>query len=451
MAPRGWRDRKRYLWLGALGISTLTFIAVGLHAMTGWGAWLWLGPIVILGIIPLVDAMVGLDPSNPPDDAIAELESDRYYRWLTFLFLPLQYAGFALALWYIATGPLTTWNRVALAVTVGFIGGLGINAAHEMGHKREERERWLSRVALAQTGYGHFYVEHNRGHHVRVATPDDPASSRLGESFYAFWPRTVVGSFRSAWAIEARRLKRRGQHAWRPGNDVINSLAFTAVLWAVMLVWLGPVVLPYLVLQAVVGFTLLEAVNYLEHYGLLRQWGGAAGHERFERVKPWHSWNSNNLVTNLLLFHLQRHSDHHAHPTRRYQALRDEEAPALPTGYGGMILLALVPPLWFRVMDPRVLAYYDGDASRANLTPRRRRALRASAARALEGQVPPGDVVGDVMRCPGCGYTYDVELGDEREGFPAGTAWTAVPDSWCCPDCGVRDKVDFVAVERADR
>lgn len=450
-----WRDNKRYLWLFALVMPLIPFAAIGLFTASGWSVWLWLGPIVILGIVPLIDWTVGRDPSSAPDAAIDALERDRYYRWLTFLFLPLQYAGFVYALWFIASGRLSVIESIGLAVTIGFIGGLGINTAHELGHKREAHERWLSKIALAQTAYGHFYIEHNRGHHVRVATPDDPASSRLGESFYRFWPRTVAGSLRSAWELEQRRFARRNQRPWRFDNDVVNSLAMTVVLWLVMLVWLGPGIAPYLVIQALIGITLLEAVNYLEHYGLLRQRVSHNGRERYERVEPRHSWNSNNVATNVLLYHLQRHSDHHAHPTRRYQALQDDQqAPVLPTGYAGMILLALVPFLWRKVMDPLVAQHYGGDLSLANLTPRRRAAMNTvplitlvdddeSVAKETEQRV-------NAARCPGCGYTYDTRIGAEREGFPPGTSWEAIPNSWCCPDCGVRDKLDFVPIEVAD-
>jgi alkane 1-monooxygenase len=454
-STEAWRDGKRWLWLVALVMPLLPFAAVLLHRATGEGTWLWLGPIVILGVVPLLDLLTGLDRSNPPDDVIEALERDRYYRWLTFLFLPLQYAGFLFAFWYLATADLSTSERIGLAVTVGFIGGLGINTAHELGHKKESHERWLSKIALAQTFYGHFYIEHNRGHHVRVATPEDPASSRVGESFYRFWPRTVLGSLRSAWNLESRRLARRSQGPWRLGNDVVNAWLMSALLWLLVVLWLGPVVLPYLVLQAVVGLTLLEAVNYLEHYGMLRRRVGAADHERYERISPGHSWNSNNLTTNVLLYHLQRHSDHHANPTRRYQALRDyEESPVLPTGYAGMILLALVPPAWRRVMDPRVAAHFGGDMARANIQPSRRAAvLAAYPAPVAAGEVAivagtvPAAADARVLRCTCCGYTYDEDRGDAREGFPPGTRWESVPDAWCCPDCGVRDKVDFVVVE----
>ena len=453
---RAWRDRKRPLWLIALVMPMLPFAAVAGYTATGLGVWLWLGPIVILGLVPTIDLLTGIDRSNPPDELIAALEQDRYYRWITFLFLPIQYAGFAFGMWFIATGDLSTWDRIGLAVTIGFIGGLGINTAHELGHKKESHERWLSKIALAQSCYGHFYIEHNRGHHVRVATPQDPASSRVGESFYRFWPRTVFGSLRSAWQLERRRYSRRSQHPFRIGNDVLNAWLMTIILWLIMTVWLGVGILPYLVIQAFIAITLLEAVNYLEHYGMLRQIVGVPGKERYERVDPTHSWNSNNIATNVLLYHLQRHSDHHAQPTRRYQALRDyAESPALPTGYAGMILLALVPFAWRRVMDPRVAAHFDGDMRRANIQP-------GKEARILTTFPPPSDIVcaesteasiatpsarGQVFECPNCEYRFDERVGDAREGFPAGTPWSAVPADWCCPDCGVRDKIDFRAVD----
>jgi alkane 1-monooxygenase len=457
-----WRDKKRYLWLIGLVVPSLAFVALGAHALTGWGVWLWLGPAVILVIVPAIDLLAGLDKSNPPDDVIEALEKDRYYRWITFAFLPIQYAGFVAAMWLIATHDWPVADRIGLAISIGCIGGIGINTAHELGHKREANERWLSKIALAQSFYGHFYIEHNRGHHVRVATPEDPASSRVGESFYRFWPRTVAGSLRSAWRLEKRRYARRGQHPFRLGNDVLNAWLMSAVLWVAMIAWLGVAIAPYLLLQAVVGFSLLEIVNYMEHYGMLRQKVGIGERQRYERVDPSHSWNSNNIATNVLLYHLQRHSDHHANPTRRYQTLRDyAESPVLPTGYAGMIVLALVPPLWRRVMDPRVVAHFDGDLRRANVQPGKLDRLLERwpvPATATPGE-PVVEVAGDAgprglarvlddgvraARCPGCGYTYEVDAGNELEGFAAGTAWRDIPDDWCCPDCGVREKVDFI-------
>jgi alkane 1-monooxygenase len=368
-----WRDPKRYAWLLGLIVPTLPFIAWGLVQVTGLGVFWFFGPMLVFGFFPLLDLAIGLDARNPPDEVIKWLEQDRYYRWCTYAYLPIQYAGlvFACRLW--SSGELSVLDSVGLALTVAMVSGIAINTAHELGHKRASLERWLSKVALAQSGYGHFFIEHNRGHHVRVATPEDPASARLGESFYAFLPRTVGGSLRSAWELEGVRLDRLGKAHWSPSNDILSAWAMTVVLYVVLIAVFGAVVLPYLVIQSVLGFCLLEVVNYLEHYGLLRQ---RRDDGRYERTRPEHSWNSNNVASNVLLYHLQRHSDHHANPIRRYQALRHvDEAPQLPTGYAGMIVLALVPPFWRDVMDRRVLAHYRGDVALANLHPRARSRL----------------------------------------------------------------------------
>ena len=373
--PAGWRDAKRYAWLLGLVIPFAPFIAWASVQVTGFEAFWFFGPLLVFVAFPLLDIAIGVDPTNPPDSILKWLEQDRYYRWCTYLFIPVQYAGLVFACWLWSSGDLSVLESLGLAVTMGVVGGIAINTAHELGHKRDDLERWLSRIALAQTGYGHFFIEHNRGHHVRVATPEDPASSRLGESFWAFLPRTVVGSLRSAWGIECARLDRLGKSHWSPGNDIIGAWAMTVGLFAVLAIVFGPIVLPYLLLQAVLGFSLLEVVNYLEHYGLLRQ---KREDGRYERCRPEHSWNSNNVASNVLLYHLQRHSDHHANPTRRYQALRHvKEAPQLPTGYAGMIVLAWVPPLWRWVMDPRLIEHYDGDLSQANIQPRARQRILA--------------------------------------------------------------------------
>lgn len=368
--PATWTDPKRYAWLLGIVVPLAPFMAWGAVALTGFAGFWLLGPVLVFVGLPLLDFAVGVDATNPPDSVLKFLEQDRYYRWCTYVFIPIQYAGLVFACWLWSGGDLSVLDSLGLALTVGVVGGLAINTAHELGHKRASSERWLSRVALAQTGYGHFFIEHNRGHHVRVATPEDPASSRLGESFWAFLPRTVAGSLRSAWGLEAARLDRLGKSHWGPHNDVLGAWAMTVGLFAVLAIVFGPVVLPFLLIQAAVGFSLLEVVNYLEHYGLLR---GKREDGRYERCLPEHSWNSNNVASNVLLYHLQRHSDHHANPTRRYQALRHvEEAPQLPTGYAGMIVLAWFPPLWRRVMDPRLLDHFGGDVTRANIQPRKR-------------------------------------------------------------------------------
>jgi alkane 1-monooxygenase len=370
LTPARWRDPKRHAWLLGLIIPTLPFLAYGLVQATGLGVFWFYGPFLVFVIFPVLDLAIGMDATNPPDSVIKWLEQDRYYRWCTYAFLPIQYAGLVFACWLWSSGKLSTLDDVGLMLTVGMVSGIAINTAHELGHKRASMERWLSKVALAQSAYGHFFIEHNRGHHVRVATPEDPASARLGESFYAFLPRTVAGSLRSAWELERTRLERGGRSPWTPRNDILGAWAMSVVLFAALTAAFGAVVLPYLIGQAALGFCLLEVVNYLEHYGLRRQ---RREDGRYERTRPEHSWNSNSVASNVLLYHLQRHSDHHANPIRRYQALRHvEEAPQLPTGYAGMIVLATFPPLWRRVMDRRLLAHYGGDVSLANIVPRKR-------------------------------------------------------------------------------
>ncbi|WP_067709872.1 alkane 1-monooxygenase [Nocardia yamanashiensis] len=382
-----WRDRKRYLWLFGLVPPTAIFLAAALvwaFNQFSWSAplasvWWWIGPLLVYVLLPLLDRFFGPDGQNPPDEVMEYLENDKYYRYCTYVYIPFQLLSlvFASYLWTAGDlswlgidGGLSLLSKIGLALSIGVMGGVGINTAHELGHKKDELERWLSKITLAQTFYGHFYIEHNRGHHVRVATPEDPASARFAETFWSFLPRSVWGSLRSSWELEAKRLERLGKRPWKIHNDVLNAWLMSVVLWGVLAAVFGPAVLPFLVLQAVYGFSLLETVNYLEHYGLLRQ-KTASG--RYERCTPEHSWNSDHIVTNIFLYHLQRHSDHHANPTRRYQTLRSMDgAPNLPSGYASMIGLAYLPPLWRKVMDHRVLEHYSGDITRVNIQPGKR-------------------------------------------------------------------------------
>lgn len=370
-APRNWRDRKRYVWLLGIVIPVLVPAAWAAVLVSGSGLFWWSGPVLMLIIIPALDYLVGPDWENPPDSVLAYLEQDRYYRWATYLYLPAQYLSLVLACWLWSGGggvTMTPPDKVGLMLTVGGIGGIAINTAHELGHQRDRAERWLSKIALAQTGYGHFFVEHNRGHHARVATPEDPASSRLGESVYLFYCRSILGSLRSAWSLESRRLRRHGRRVWTLHNDVLNAWVMTVVLFAALILGFGAEVLPWLIGQALLGILLLETINYLEHYGLRRQ---RRPDGCYEPVRAAHSWNSNSVISNVFLFHLQRHSDHHANPQRRYQALcHADEAPQLPGGYAAMVVLALFPPLWRRVMDRRVREHYRGDMRLAAVQPR---------------------------------------------------------------------------------
>lgn len=384
--PAVWRDKKRYLWLLGLIAPTALFLVLPIVWALNQAGWttasqalFWIGPFLIYLLLPALDLRYGPDGQNPPEDVMERLENDRYYRYCTYIYIPFQYLSVVLGAylftasdlsWLGFEGALSWPARIGLALSVGALGGIGINTAHEMGHKKDELERWLAKITLAQSCYGHFYIEHNRGHHVRVATPEDPASARFGETFWEFFPRSVIGSLRSAWQLEAARMRRQNKSPWTLRNDVLNAWAMSVVLWAALVAAFGPTLIPFVLIQAVYGFSLLESVNYLEHYGLLRQ---KRLNGRYERPTPEHSWNSDHIVTNLFLYHLQRHSDHHANPTRRYQTLRSMDgAPNLPSGYASLIGLTYLPPLWRKLMDHRVLEHYDGDITKANIQPRRR-------------------------------------------------------------------------------
>ncbi|NNM53058.1 MAG: alkane 1-monooxygenase [Pseudomonadales bacterium] len=362
-----WHDSKRLAWLLAILPMILPLLAIGLGE-TYLNPVVWyLGPVVVFVVIPLLDYFLGEDTNNPPESVVAGLEKIKYYRYAVYAAVIMEWIGVMASAWVIAHEHLGWVAYLGLSLTVGFATGISINTAHELGHKNNNVERWLARLALAPTFYGHFVVEHNYGHHLRVATPEDPATSRFGETFYRFLPRSVVGGIKSAWDIEAQRLHRRGYGVWTWRNEHLQSWAISVVLWGGLLAAWGWVVLPFLLIQGFYGFSLLEVVNYLEHYGLLRQ---KRPDGRYERCSPEHSWNSNHIVTNVFLYQLQRHSDHHANPTRCYQALRHfETSPQLPAGYATMIMAAYVPPLWFAIMNPRVAHHYAGRVERVNVQP----------------------------------------------------------------------------------
>ena len=366
-------DRKRHAWL--LSVLVPFFVGSGpwLIEATGQFAWAWAPIAFIYLAVPLLDLLLGEDQSNPPESAVPALDADRYYRYITYAVVPILWLVFAGTVVYLCTLTLPWHAQVALILGAGLCGGFGINLGHELGHKNNGLERWLAKIALAPTAYGHFFIEHNRGHHRDVATPQDPASSRMGESIYTFIWREMPGGFQRAWALERDRLHRTGQSVWSWNNEVLQPALLTLVLWSVLIATLGWMALVYCLAIAFWANFQLTSANYLEHYGLLRK---TLPDGRVERCQPHHSWNSNHVFSNWIVFHLQRHSDHHAHPTRRYQALRHFDAlPELPNGYMGVMLLSYIPPLWYAMMDPRLVKAVNGDASRINFQPGKKEAL----------------------------------------------------------------------------
>jgi alkane 1-monooxygenase len=282
-------------------------------------------------------------------------------------------------------------DRIGLTASVGALNGIAIVTGHELGHKHESHNRIGAMLALAPTFYTHFAVEHNFGHHKRVSTPEDPASSRLGESFWKFLPRTVIGGFKSAVEIETKRLERKGKGFWCVENELLQGWAITAGFVGVTTAICGKGAIPFLVAQGAYGASLLEVVNYIEHYGLLRQ---KDENGKYERTMPEHSWNSNYVVTNLVIYQLQRHSDHHAYPMRSFQALRHfEDSPQLPGGYASMLLPAYIPSWWSALMDQRVVDHYKGDITKANIDPERREEFLAKYAKPTLTAEPSSNVV----------------------------------------------------------
>ncbi len=353
----------------------LPFVGIWLHSATGVEAWLLFPLFMGYVLIPLADWILGEDENNPPEEIILQLEQDRFYRVLTFLVVPLHFAALIGAAWWAGTQALSWWAFFALAVIAGLTSGLGINTGHELGHKKGKLERTLAKIVLAVPAYGHFWIEHNRGHHRDVSTPHDPASARMGENIYKFALREIPGAFRRAWAIEKDRLERRAKSVWHTDNQILQSMAISVTLQTGLLIAFGWKMIPFLIVHNVLAWWQLTCANYVEHYGLLRR---KDQNGRFERCEPHHSWNSNHILSNLILFHLQRHSDHHAHPLRRYQSLRHfKDLPTLPSGYFGVYLIAYVPWLWFRVMDHRLLGlpHIDGDLSSVNIDPDKREAI----------------------------------------------------------------------------
>lgn len=322
--------------------------------------------------LPLIDHFSGLDTRNVTDEEAKAKAEEFYYRFVTYVWTYVQIIFVVWGCYAVTTSRITTpieWIGFVLSVAL-VTGGIGITVAHELGHKKSKLERFYSKALLLTVCYMHFYIEHNRGHHVLVATPADPATATKNESFYAFWIKSVFKGYAHAWKLEAESLAKKNQSAFHWKNTMLWFTLFPIVFCAIVTIcfstiadtflWSIPI---FFFVQSILAFTLLELVNYVEHYGITRK---ELAPGKYERVNPEHSWNASHLVSNFFLFQLQRHSDHHVNAIKRYQVLNHyDESPQLPFGYPTMIMIATVPPLWFGMMNKRLEAWATKNPARA--------------------------------------------------------------------------------------
>lgn len=317
----------------------------------GW--WSWATVILAFGIFPLLDAIFPASTANYSESEEKSRLSNRFFDILLYICAPIC---FVLVYFYfktIQTGGLATYEWLGLTFSIGVVlGALGINVAHELGHRANKWEQFLAKAGLMPVLYQHFFIEHNRGHHKHVSTDKDPATARKNEWVYAFFFRSIAGQYISAWQLENDRLRKKGLSLFSWENEMIRFSVYQTMYLSAVVILFGWTMLPYALAIALIGVLLLETINYIEHYGLRRK---ILPSGRPERVLPKHSWNSDHEMGRIVLFELTRHSDHHYLASRKYQILRHmEESPQLPTGYPGSMLMALVPPLWFLVMNKRL-------------------------------------------------------------------------------------------------
>ncbi|MBS1620902.1 MAG: alkane 1-monooxygenase [Bacteroidetes bacterium] len=320
---------------------------------TGWQIWLPLAYAWF--IIPLIELFIKPDNSNLSEAEEELLKQDKIYDALLYLVVPLQYAALFLFLYSMKFDKMTIFDIIGRIYVMGLCCGVfGINVAHELGHRVNRIEQILAKMLLLTSQYMHFFIEHNKGHHKRVATMEDPSSSRQGEWIYTFYFRSVILSYFSAWNIANKEMKKKNLPVLSLKNEMIQFSIIQVAFVALIFFLFGWLVTIYYLAAALIGILTLETVNYIEHYGLKRK---TLTDGKYERVNPEHSWNSNHVLGRVMLFELSRHSDHHYLASRKYQILRHHDnSPQMPTGYPGMMILSLIPPAWFYIMDRRIKA-----------------------------------------------------------------------------------------------
>lgn len=335
------------------GLIYLVPFSVVIGLMSG-NLFIFLTPLLVFGLIPLIDLFIAKDIENPTADQEPALSRNPIYHLIFWGCVPLQmimvvWGGHVAAHWSLSVEEL-----IGFTLSMGICSAvMGVTVAHELAHTEKGSLGYLcSKIVLATVLYAHWGMDHVIGHHQELGTPEDPSTARLGESLYHFLPRSISGEFNRIWSIEAARQEQKRRPVWNFSNPMVTVLLGQVVLLIGIALAYGVPGFFYFVCQAMIAIFLLETINYIGHYGLVRE---TASDGRYADIAPHHSWNAGNRLTNRFLFNLQRHADHHAHPGRHYQLLRHHaHSPQLPAGYAAMVLLALIPPLWRSTMDNRV-------------------------------------------------------------------------------------------------
>ena len=334
-------------------LSPIIIIVGAIHSFSTYGIMCYAPLIYAWIIIPLLELFLKPDDANLSEAEEEIARYDKTYDYILYAIVLLQMPALFYFMYSLQDPGLRVADAIGRIGTMGLLcGTLGINVGHELGHRTNKWEQLLAKISLLSSLYMHFYIEHNKGHHKNVATPEDPSSARYGEDVFSFWFRSIIYSYISAWRIAARDVQRKNRPVLSLYNEMLQfQLVQLAFVLLILFLFGWQITLCYLI-AAVMGILLLETVNYIEHYGLQRK---QIAENKYERAMPQHSWNSNHVIGRVMLFELSRHSDHHYLASRKYQVLRHhEDAPQMPTGYPGMMMLSLLPPAWFYVMNKRV-------------------------------------------------------------------------------------------------
>ncbi len=335
-------------YMSAYSIPLMAIVGLSLK-----GGWSYATPIFAFVVIPILELLLPLDTDNLDDEARESKLKNRLFDWLLYLNVPIVFGILTFTLIDVTVNVHSTFEIIGLLFSTGIVlGSNGINVAHELGHRQNKAEQFLGKLLLLPSLYMHFFIEHNFGHHQMAATKEDPATAKYNQTVYAFWVTSVFRQYFSAWKIQKDLLQRSNASFFSVKNDMLWYTVFQFLYLGSVFFFLGTFGLLFAIGVAIISFLLLETINYIEHYGLLRMKTKSG---RYERVREIHSWNSNHVMGRVVLYELTRHSDHHYRAAKKYQVLDYHDvSPQMPFGYPTSMVMSLIPPLWFGVMNKRI-------------------------------------------------------------------------------------------------